>query len=286
MGEEGSAPPQRHPSGLKWICGTVVALGLFVLLGVVGLAGDSPFKVEGSFQGATFTFDLSGAEDVGGLLDKLLAGDSDDGGRKRAAVVDALARHGFVDVANDPVRVEAALEALPPGAATAARLRGMMCDLDGPFAIDPGAGPLVEAGADFARAIYRLGPDHALVRRLVDDFLEGRSFAPPHHTVRVAPDREVPEKDLAICRANPLSDYNDAQIIRITAQRSVVGRLQVRTNCRESDLVRVHPVTWRRLGGEGGNAVMQDALLSPLPIGTFFLAESHARLCRAVDGGL
>jgi hypothetical protein len=285
MAEEGSTSPRARPGGVKWICGTVVALGLFTLVGVLALGGDTPFTLEGSFQGATFTVDLSGAEDVGGLVDELLAGDAAEADPKRAAVVDALARHGFVDVANDPVRLEATLEALPPESETAARLRGMVSDLHGPFALEFGAGPLAEAGADFTRAIYRLGPEHALVRRLVADFLEGRSFAPPHHTVRVAPDGEVPEKDLAICRENPLRDYNDAQIFRMEAQRSLVGRLQVRTDCGEHDLVRVHPLTWRRLGGDGGHAVMRDAMLSPLPIGTFFLAESHARLCRAVDGG-
>jgi hypothetical protein len=292
MAEAGATSPRARAGVVKWICGTVVALGLFALVGVLALAGDSPFTLEGSFQGATFTVDLSGAEDVSGLVDELLAGDPADADPKRAAVVAALARHGFVDVADDPVGLEAALEALPPDSDTAVRLRGMVSDLDGPFTLEFGAGPLVEAGADFTEAIYRLGPEHALVRRLVADFLEGRSFAPPHHTVRVAPDREVPEKDLAICRDNPLSDYNDAQIFRIEAQRSLVGRLQVRTDCGEHDLVRVHPVTWRRLGGgdggggDGADAEMRDAMLSPLPIGTFFLAESHARLCRAVDGGL
>ena len=201
-------------------------------------------------------------------------------------MVDALARHGFIDVANDPVRLQDALEALTPTAPTVARLRGMMCALDGPFAIDQRGGPLADAGAGFARAIYRLGSDHALVQRLVSDFLEGRSFRPPDFPARIVPDAGVDEMDIAICEDNPLRDYNDAQIMRIDAARNVIGRLEVRTNCREADLVRVHPVTWRRLGGEGWDGVLDDALLSPLRIGTFYLAENHARLCRNVDGAL
>ncbi|TVQ34236.1 MAG: hypothetical protein EA356_10890 [Geminicoccaceae bacterium] len=263
------------------ICATVVALAALAVVWSIAQNQVGPMRASVPFAGGEFVLELSAETSADEVLRTFLdvldqpADDAPTLARQRY-VLEVLHARGFVREGDD--RLADVLVRLDAHDTVASRVRAVLHELKGPF---ESTLVLADAREHFVNdAIYVLGPEHAIAKRLMQDSLiRSDIFQPPGFEVALALGPGLADFTIRVCRESAFRTLVEGMVLveAPAGTSAMVGHLFVGFDaCTTPETVYLGTAEWERLGFDAATPEVVGAWFNPVQIGTVHLAHLYA----------